>query len=78
MPRRILNLSSDRLIVEIIRDDRTRVVDRARGLRRVGFQVWGVEVLADRVARGWPGLGALSRGAVDLAGEWGRGYFLNV
>ena len=37
--------------VEIIRDDRAQEVDRARGFRKVGFQVPDVEAVADRVER---------------------------
>ncbi|MFW6201914.1 MAG: VOC family protein [Gemmatimonadota bacterium] len=48
---RIENLGSDHLIVELIRDDRARPVDRARGFRKVGFQVPDIEAVADRVAR---------------------------
>lgn len=48
---RIENLENDRLFVEIIRDDRAQEVERARGFRKVGFQVPDVAVVADRVAR---------------------------
>lgn len=47
---RIENLRNEQLLVEIIRDDRAQEVDRARGFRKVGFQVPDVEVVADRVA----------------------------
>lgn len=48
---RIENLGSEQFLVELIRDDRTEVVDRARGFRKVGFRVPDVETVADRVAR---------------------------
>lgn len=48
---RIENLGDDRLLVELIRDDRAREVERARGFSKVGFQVPDVETVADRVAR---------------------------
>lgn len=48
---RIENLGNDRLLIEIIRDDRAREVERARGFGKVGFQVPDVEAVADRVAR---------------------------
>lgn len=48
---RIENLRNERLLVEIIRDDRAQQIDRARGFFKVGFQVPDVEVVADRVAR---------------------------
>ena len=59
---RIVNVANDRLFVEIIRDDRARDIDRARGFFKVGFQVPDVEVVADRVeqatgerrSRDWP------------------------
>lgn len=46
---RIENLRNAQLLVEIIRDDRAEEVGRARGFRKVGFQVPDVEV-ADRVS----------------------------
>lgn len=46
---RIENLRNDHLYVEIIRDDRAQDVERARGFRKVGFQVTDVEMIADRV-----------------------------
>lgn len=48
---RIENLRNDRVMVEIIRDERARGVDRALGFRKVGFFVPDVEAVADRVAR---------------------------
>jgi predicted enzyme related to lactoylglutathione lyase len=48
---RIENLGNKQLLVELIRDDRAQVVDRARGFRKVGFRVPDVETVADRVAR---------------------------
>lgn len=48
---RIVNLTSEHLLVEIIRDDRARDVDRARGFFKVGFRVPDVEAVADRVFR---------------------------
>lgn len=47
----IVNLRNQHLFVEIIRDDRAREVDRARGLFKVGFRVPDVRVVADAVAR---------------------------
>ena len=47
----IENLSNEQLLVEIIRDDRAQEVERARGFRKVGFQVPDVRAVADRVAR---------------------------
>jgi catechol 2,3-dioxygenase-like lactoylglutathione lyase family enzyme len=48
---KIDNLRNEKLFVEIIRDDRAREADRARGFRKVGFQVPDVETVADRVGR---------------------------
>lgn len=48
---RIENLRSDRLVVEIVHDDRAQAVDFARGFGKVGFFVPDVEAVADRVAR---------------------------
>lgn len=48
---RIENLRNEHLLIELIRDDRAQEVDRARGFRKVGFQVPDVEAVADRVAR---------------------------
>ena len=48
---RIVNLSNKRLLVEIIRDDRSRDIDRALGFFKVGFGVPDVELVADRVAQ---------------------------
>lgn len=48
---RIENLGSASLLVEVIRDDRAQEVDRARGFRKVGFQVPDVAAVADRVER---------------------------
>jgi predicted enzyme related to lactoylglutathione lyase len=48
---RIVNLSNERLFVELICDDRAQEVERARGFAKVGFQVPDVRVVADRVAR---------------------------
>lgn len=45
----IENLMNDFLHVEIIRDDRARVVERARGFFKVGFRVPDVEQVADRI-----------------------------
>ena len=46
---RIANLANDELFVEIIRDNRDAVVERARGFAKVGFRVADVEDVADRV-----------------------------
>jgi len=46
----IANLMNDDLFVEIIRDDRATVAERARGFAKVGFRVPDVDVVADRVA----------------------------
>lgn len=46
---RIVNLRSDELFVEIIRDDRAVGVDRAHGIRKVGFGVSDIDAVADRV-----------------------------
>jgi len=54
---RIENLGNDQLFVEIIRDNRAKVVDRALGFRKVGFFVRDVEEVAVRMARStgeWP------------------------
>lgn len=45
----IVNLSSSVLFVELIRDDRAKPVERARGFRKVGFGVSDVRTVADRV-----------------------------
>ena len=45
----IQNLGNDRLLVELIRDDRAQSVDRALGFRKVGFAVDDVETLADHI-----------------------------
>lgn len=47
----IVNLTSDRLFVEIIRDDRAETVTRARGFFKVGFHVPDVDAVADAVGR---------------------------
>lgn len=47
----IVNLTSDHLSVEIIRDNRATQVVRARGFFKVGFHVPDVEVVADVVGR---------------------------
>lgn len=47
----IVNLTNDRLFVEIVRDNRARDVDRSLGIRKVGFHVPDVRVVADRVER---------------------------
>ena len=47
----IINLKNERLFVEIIRDPRAQEVDRAVGLRKVGFYVPDVRRIADRVER---------------------------
>jgi predicted enzyme related to lactoylglutathione lyase len=46
---RIENLRNDALFVEIIRDDRSQEVERARGFRKVGFFVPDLKTVADRV-----------------------------
>lgn len=46
---RIENLTNDRLMVEIISDDRAQEVERARGLFKVGWQVADVESIAARI-----------------------------
>ncbi len=48
---RIVNLVSEQLLVEIIRDRRARDVDRPLGFFKVGFQVPDVEVVAALVER---------------------------
>ncbi len=45
---RIENLGNERLLIEIIRDDRAQKVDRALGFRKIGFYVPDVEVIAAR------------------------------
>jgi catechol 2,3-dioxygenase-like lactoylglutathione lyase family enzyme len=47
----IVNLASDQLFVEIIRDNRAQHATRARGFFKVGFHVPDVEVVADVFAR---------------------------
>ncbi|HUE87879.1 MAG TPA: VOC family protein [Vicinamibacterales bacterium] len=47
----IVNLTSDHLFVEVIRDNRATQADRPRGLFKVGFHVPDVEVVADAVGR---------------------------
>ena len=47
----IVNLTSDHLFVEIIRDNRATQVVRARGFFKVGFHVPDVAVVADLVGR---------------------------
>lgn len=47
----IINLKNERLFVEIIRDPRAQEVDRALGIRKVGFYVPDVRAVADRVER---------------------------
>lgn len=47
----IVNVASDRLFVEIIRDNRTLAATRARGFFKVGFRVPDVEIVADVLAR---------------------------
>lgn len=46
----IMNLGNDRLLVEIIRDDRAKKAERPLGLFKVGFQVPDVRVIANRIA----------------------------
>lgn len=46
-----MNLRNPHLLVEIIRDDRARDADRARGFFKVGFQVPDVRLVADAVFR---------------------------
>ena len=48
---RIENLGNEQLLVEIIRDRRAIVVDRALGFRKVGFYVQDVEEVAERIAQ---------------------------
>lgn len=48
---RIENLGNDRLLVEIIRDNRAQEAVRAHGFRKVGFRVDDVKEIADRVER---------------------------
>ena len=43
-------MKNDFLFVELIRDDRAQVVDRAQGFFKVGFQVADVAEVADRIA----------------------------
>ena len=45
----IENLKNDFLLIELIRDDRAKEVDRAQGFFKVGFQVPDVELVADRI-----------------------------
>ena len=45
----ILNLRNERLMVEIIRDNRSTEASRPRGFFKVGFQVASVAEVADRV-----------------------------
>ena len=47
----IINLKNGRLFVEIIRDARAQEVERAVGVRKVGFYVPDVRRVADRVER---------------------------
>ncbi len=46
---RILNLRSEKFIVELIRHDEARTVERAHGFFKVGFHVPDIEAVADRV-----------------------------
>lgn len=48
---KIVNLRNDRLFVEVIRDDRAGRADRVLGVRKVGFHVPDVRVVADRIER---------------------------
>jgi predicted enzyme related to lactoylglutathione lyase len=48
---RIENLGNERLLIEIIRDDRAQKVDRALGFRKIGFHVPDVEIIAARAER---------------------------
>jgi predicted enzyme related to lactoylglutathione lyase len=48
---RIENLGNDRLMIEVIRDDRAQPAGRALGFRKVGFYVPDVEEVAERVER---------------------------
>lgn len=48
---RIVNLRSELLYVEVIRDDRAEMAERALGFRKVGFFVLNVHEIADRVER---------------------------
>lgn len=48
---RIVNLRSESLIVELIRHDEARTVDRAHGFFKVGFHVSDIQAFADRVER---------------------------
>lgn len=48
---RIVNLRSESLLVELIRHDEARTVDRAHGFFKVGFHVPDIEAIADRVER---------------------------
>lgn len=47
----IVNLRNSKLFVELIRDDRAREADRAKGFFKVGFQVPDVREVADAVER---------------------------
>lgn len=47
----IVNLTSDHLFVEIIRDNRAQDIARAKGFFQVGFHVPDVDVVADLVGR---------------------------
>lgn len=47
---RIENLGNEQLLVEIIRDSRAEVVDRALGFRKVGFYVPEVADVAERIS----------------------------
>ena len=48
---RIVNLRSESLIVELIRHDEARTVERAYGFMKVGFHVPDIDAVADRVER---------------------------
>ena len=48
---RIVNLTGENLAIELIRDDRDQAAARVRGIRKVGFGVADVEVVADTVER---------------------------
>jgi predicted enzyme related to lactoylglutathione lyase len=47
---RVVNLTNDDLLVEIIMDRRDQPAERAHGFRKVGFSVPDVDAVADRIA----------------------------
>ncbi|MFT4515012.1 MAG: catechol 2,3-dioxygenase-like lactoylglutathione lyase family enzyme [Planctomycetota bacterium] len=46
---RIANLSNDGFFVELIRDNRDVVVERAKGIRKVGFEVADLQAIVSKL-----------------------------